>query len=208
MGIKSRWMLLVFGAGIVLAACSFSPSVSTSVGVVETTTTVTPVVTSTTTIPPTTTTLPPPVTTTTIDEVARAELIRRLDAITSLVPDLAGVTSYGWDPSHGAPYSYISYRRDGEIYSISAFESTTETNGYRLVLGSGVRVPDAVEVIDVGGHEVTLFSLQSGEDDPLRQYALAYDICGEYNVWGEAYASDPDQMLRDLADVLNRIDCG
>ena len=147
-------------------------------------------------------------TTTTIDEVARADLLRRLDVITFLVPDLEGIESYGWDPSGGAPYSSIVYKRDGDFYSISAFESTTETNGYRFVLGSGARMPETVEVIDVGDHEVTFFSLQHGEDDPLRQYALAYDICGAYNVWGTTLALDPDQMLDDLAEILNKINCG
>ncbi len=205
---KSRWMLLVFGAGIVLAACSSSPPASTSLGVIETTTTVAPVVTSTTTIPTTTTTLPPPATTTTIDEVARADLIRRLDAITGLVPDLEGIGSYGWDPSGGAPYSAIGYERDNEIYSISAFESTTETNGYRQVLGLGVKVPETVELIDLGGREASFFSLRHGEGEPVRHIALAYDVCGAYNVWGETFAADPGQMLDDLADVLNKIDCG
>ena len=221
LAVQFRWVLLAFSAGIVLAACSDTPSVSTSLGVVETTavptaTTATSPVTNTTSPPiattsaptVTTTTLPPPVTSTTIDYVARADLIRRLDAITGLVPDLEGVESYGWDPSHGAPYSSIAYDRDNQIYSISAFTSTTETNGYRQVLGLRVQVSEIVEHIDLGGHEVAFFSLQHGEGDPVVQYALAYNICGMYNVWGTTFASDPGQMLDDLADVLNRIDCG
>lgn len=125
--------------------------------------------------------------------------------ITALAMSLVDIRPLGWDETHGAPYSSFLYERASVIYSITAVHSTERDLGEAIVLGEGRRLPLSRTVVSAHGAELTHF--ETAIEGITTQVVVAESICSAYDVWATAADDTPDQVIADLGDVVEAINC-
>lgn len=159
------------------------------------------------TLPPVESTAPPqPGTASTVPSTLPAEPERDNTVLLDLLSPaetLPGIVPGGWDPSHGAPYEWYGYTRDGALISLLVTFDEDDDFGRGLVFGEGVAPPDPEGFTDEG-----IAFLLYPQQDGIRPAVVHLDgLCGAYDIWASGFVSDPAVLARDAASIAALADC-
>lgn len=202
--VPHRALVLLAGAFVALAvaACSASPSpttsspvtgpgTSTSVGGSSATTTTHAV--------PTTQTTEASTTTSPDAQRDNTALIQLLKPVASL----PGISPGGWDPSHGAPYEAYLYQRDGILLTMLATYADGDDLAMKYVFGEGNEIPPS-QTEQFGGWSVTLFNATGADGISA---ARLDGVCGLYDLWAFAAVPDATALAPDVVSVADAASC-